>query len=39
MVSRNDVSPKDGDDKKLARVRGEQYPEYIKDSFVDFEKE
>ena len=39
MVSRNDASPSDGDDKRLARIRGEQYPEHIKDSFVDFEKE
>ena len=38
MVSRNDASPSDGDDKRLARVRGEQYPEHIKGSLVDLEK-
>jgi hypothetical protein len=35
MVTRNDASPSDGDDKRLARVRREQGPEHVKDSLVD----
>lgn len=41
MVSRTNASPSEGDDIyiRLAQVRGWQYPEHIKDSLVDLEKE